>query len=63
MSDQTSTVKISSDSAATDNVIVRVELATDSTDSTRALWFSALLQPEKKKRSSYVERKLRKMGR
>lgn len=50
-------------SAATDNTVVRVELTTGTTANTRALWFSALFLPEKKRRKSYVEKKLRKMGR
>ncbi|MCJ7560975.1 hypothetical protein MUO79_10230 [Candidatus Bathyarchaeota archaeon] len=66
MSDQTSTVRIISDSAATSNTVVRVEL-TAATFLVKGLvmlsGYNALTYPKERKRKSYVERKLRKMGR
>ena len=66
VSDQTSTVRISLTSAATDNTEVKVELA--ATTLTLGLmmatrYYAEFTYPKEKKRKSYVDRKLRKMGR
>ena len=65
VSDQTSTVKISSVSSATDNTDVKVELAvaTLTLGLMMAARYAEFTYPKEKKRKSYVDRKLRKMGR
>ena len=67
MSNQTSLIiRLSHDSAVTDNTVVKVELSAATWRAPEPFtlaWYSALIQPKKKKSKSYIERKLRKIGR